>query len=146
MDKIVVIAGPTAVGKTSFAIRAARRFDGEIVSCDSMQLYRFMDIGSAKPTEQEQKQAKHHLIDLIDPREDFSVARYQELAKAAIQDILSRGRLPVISGGTGLYLNSLLYDMDFASVSGDPQYRKYLEQEAESKGNMYLQHRYIPTT
>ena len=138
MRKIVVIAGPTAVGKTSFAIRVSELFNGEIVSCDSMQLYRFMDIGSAKPTPDEQQRARHHLIDMIDPRDEFSVAQYQKLAKDAINDILSRGKLPVISGGTGLYLNSLLYDMDFSPLSGDREYRQKLENEAEVKGGAYL--------
>lgn len=138
MRKIIVIAGPTAVGKTSFAIRVSELFDGEIVSCDSMQLYRFMDIGSAKPTPDEQQRARHHLIDMIDPRDEFSVAQYQKLAKDAINDILSRGKLPVISGGTGLYLNSLLYDMDFSPLSGDRKYRQKLEEEAEAKGSAHL--------
>lgn len=138
MRKIVVIAGPTAVGKTSFAIRVSELFNGEIVSCDSMQLYRFMDIGSAKPTPDEQQRARHHLIDMIDPRDEFSVAQYQKLAKDAIKDILLRGKLPVISGGTGLYLNSLLYDMDFSPLSGDREYRQKLEAEAETKGSAYL--------
>ena len=105
MNTIIAVAGPTAVGKTKFAIRIAQEFDGEVVSCDSMQLYRFMDIGSAKPTAEEMTQARHHLVDIIDPREDFSVAEYQKLAKAAIRDIFSRGKTPVISGGTGLYGN-----------------------------------------
>ena len=132
--RILVIAGPTAVGKTEYAIEAAKAFDGEIVSCDSMQLYKYMDIGSAKPSPEERGQAVHHLIDFLDPREDFSVARYQELAKAAIGDILSRGRLPIISGGTGLYLNSILYDMDFAGASGDPGLRGKLKAKAEAEG------------
>lgn len=141
MDKIVVIAGPTAVGKTSFAIRAAECFNGEIVSCDSMQLYKFMDIGSAKPTDEEQSRAKHHLVDIIDPRDDFSVAQYQKLASDAIQNIISRGKLPVISGGTGLYLNSILYDMDFSPVSGDTEYRSELEKEAQEKGSIFIHER-----
>ena len=132
--RILVIAGPTAVGKTEYAIEAAKAFDGEIVSCDSMQLYKYMDIGSAKPSPEERGQAVHHLIDFLDPREDFSVARYQELAKAAIGDILSRGRLPIISGGTGLYLNSILYDMDFAGASGNPGLRGKLKSKAEAEG------------
>ena len=97
MNKIIALAGPTAVGKTKFAIKLADEFDGEIVSCDSMQLYKYMDIGSAKPTPEEMEQARHHLVDMIDPREEFSVAEYQRLAKQAISDIFSRGKLPVIS-------------------------------------------------
>ncbi len=138
MSKIVALAGPTAVGKTEFAIKLAEELDGEIVSCDSMQLYKYMDIGSAKPTPEEMRRARHHLVDIIDPREDFSVAQYQKLAKDAISDILSRGRLPIISGGTGLYLNSLLYDMDFSSSPGDFTYRRELEALAEEKGSGYL--------
>ena len=136
--RILVIAGPTAVGKTEYAIEAAKAFNGEIVSCDSMQLYRYMDIGSAKPTEAERAEAVHHLIDFLDPREEFSVARYQKLAREAIDDILSRGKLPVISGGTGLYLNSILYDMDFADASGDEKLRETLRKVAEEEGSESL--------
>lgn len=138
MNKIIAVAGPTAVGKTEFAIRLAEEFNGEIVSCDSMQLYKFMDIGSAKPTEAEMRRVRHHLVDIIDPREDFSVAQYQKLAKAAIRDIISRGKLPVISGGTGLYLNSLIYEMDFSSVPQDFSYRNHLMKLAESRGSSEL--------
>lgn len=137
-DRILVIAGPTAVGKTEYAIDAAVNFNGEIVSCDSMQLYKYMDIGSAKPTANEQKQAVHHMIDFLDPREEFSVAKYHELAKVSIQDIKARGKLPIISGGTGLYLNSLLYKMDFADSHKDDEYRKFLEKEAAENGAEYL--------
>ena len=132
--RILVVAGPTAVGKTEYAIEAAKAFNGEIVSCDSMQLYRYMDIGSAKPTRQEREEAVHHLIDFLDPREDFSVAGYQILARAAVDDIMARGRLPIISGGTGLYLNSILYDMDFASAGGDDALREELTAKAEEEG------------
>lgn len=135
---IIAVAGPTAVGKTKFAILLAQEFDGEVVSCDSMQLYKFMDIGSAKPTPEEMMLAKHHLVDLIDPRDEFSVAQYQKLAKAAIKDILDRGKTPIISGGTGLYLNSLLYDMDFSSAPGDNSYRDELTEIAEKDGREAL--------
>lgn len=135
---IIAVAGPTAVGKTKFAIMLAQEFDGEVVSCDSMQLYKFMDIGSAKPTPGEMMLAKHHLVDLIDPRDEFSVAQYQKLAKAAIKDILDRGKTPIISGGTGLYLNSLLYDMDFSSAPGDNSYRDELTEIAEKDGREAL--------
>ena len=133
-NTVIAVAGPTAVGKTKFAIEVARRFDGEVVSCDSMQLYKFMNIGSAKPDAEELAQVKHHLVDIIDPRAPFSVAEYQQLAKAAIADVMSRGKVPVISGGTGLYLNSLIYDMDFSSNPGDLTYRKELEKIAEEEG------------
>lgn len=137
-NTIIAVAGPTAVGKTKFAILLAQEFDGEVVSCDSMQLYKFMDIGSAKPTPEEMMLAKHHLVDLIDPRDEFSVAQYQKLAKAAIKDILDRGKTPIISGGTGLYLNSLLYDMDFSSAPGDNSYRDELTEIAEKYGREAL--------
>ena len=133
-NTVIAVAGPTAVGKTKFAIEVARRFDGEVVSCDSMQLYKFMNIGSAKPDAEELAQVKHHLVDIIDPRVPFSVAEYQQLAKAAIADVMSRGKVPVISGGTGIYLNSLIYDMDFSSNPGDLTYRKELEKIAEEEG------------
>ena len=138
MRKIVVIAGPTAVGKTKYAIEAARHFDGEIDSCDSMQLYKYMDIGSAKPSPEELSMARHHLIDMIDPAEPFSVSQYQKLAREAISDIFSRGKLPIVAGGTGLYLNSILYDMDFGGAPKDEEFRINLEKEAEIFGAEYV--------
>lgn len=141
MDKkIVVIAGPTAVGKTGISIEVAQRINAEIVSCDSMQLYRFMDIGSAKPTSDQLKMVKHHLIDVIDPRETFSVARYQKMAKESIGQIFDAGKTPLITGGTGLYLNSLLYEMDFGTFSGDIAYRQELYKLSEKEGNEALFH------
>ena len=134
-NTIIAVAGPTAVGKTKFAIEIANAFNGEVVSCDSMQLYKYMDIGSAKPTPDEMAMAEHHLVDIIDPRDDFSVAQYQKLAKDAIRDILSRGKTPVISGGTGLYLNSLIYDMDFSAQPQDNSYRNELADIAEKEGS-----------
>lgn len=136
--EIIVICGPTAVGKTKYAIETALHVGGEVVSCDSMQLYKYMDIGSAKPTPEEQAQVKHHLVDAIDPGEAFSVARYQKLAKGAIEDIFSRGKTPVIAGGTGLYLNALLYDMDFSAPPRDEAYREQLYKDAEEFGPIYL--------
>lgn len=134
MKEILVVAGPTAVGKTEYAIKLAQRLSGEIVSCDSMQLYKFMDIGSAKPTPAEREQVVHYLVDEIDPRTPFSVAEYQKRAKAAISQIHERGKLPIISGGTGLYLNSLLYEMDFSAPPRKDGYRQQLEQMAEKQG------------
>ncbi len=136
--KIIVIAGPTACGKTEYAIRVAENTGGEIVSCDSMQIYKYMSIGSAKPTEEELSRAKHWLVDKIDPREDFSVARYRDMAKDAINDILSRGKTPIIAGGTGLYLNSLLYDMDFSEADRDLELRQTLMDEADLFGTEYV--------
>lgn len=136
--EIIVVAGPTAVGKTKFAIAIAKAFDGEIVSCDSMQLYKYMNIGSAKPTAEEQAQVPHHLVDEIDPKEPFSVAKYSRLAKEAIADIFAREKTPIISGGTGLYLNALLYDMDFGNAPKDDSLRETLEKEAELFGPEYI--------
>ena len=136
--EIIVICGPTAVGKTKYAIETALHVGGEVVSCDSMQLYKYMDIGSAKPTPEEQAQVKHHLVDEIDPSEPFSVAKYQKLAKEAIEDIFARGKTPVIAGGTGLYLNALLYDMDFSAPPRDEAYREQLYKDAEEFGPIYL--------
>jgi len=135
---IVVIAGPTAVGKTAISIEVARRIKGQIVSCDSMQLYKFMDIGSAKPTKAQLAMVPHHLIDAIDPKEPFSVVRYQQLAKASIKQIFYQNQVPVITGGTGLYLNSLLYDMDFGANPGDSIFREQLFELAETQGNDVL--------
>ncbi len=138
MKKILVVAGPTAVGKTEYAIKLAQKFNGEIVSCDSMQLYKFMDIGSAKPTKKEQLLAKHHLIDFVDPREEFSVAIYQRLAREAIEKLLDEGKLPIIAGGTGLYLNSILYDMDFGISAKNDAIREKYEAIAREEGNHVL--------
>jgi tRNA dimethylallyltransferase len=135
---IVVIAGPTAVGKTSISIQVASRLHGQIVSCDSMQLYKYMDIGSAKPTKEQLAIVPHHLIDVIDPKESFSVVRYQQLAKKAINGIFQQNQTPVITGGTGLYLNALLYDMDFGANRGDTDYRNKLFNIAETQGNEAL--------
>lgn len=136
--KIIIICGPTAVGKTKYAIEIAKAFNGEIVSADSMQLYKHMDIGSAKPTLEELNQVKHYLVDDIDPKEPFSVAEYQRRAKLAIEDIFSKGKTPVISGGTGLYVNSLIYDMDFSKPPVTTVYRKELEALACEKGNEFV--------
>lgn len=138
MNKIVAICGPTAVGKTAYSIEIAKKFDGEIVSCDSMQLYKYMDIGSAKPSSEELNQVKHHLIGVVEPSEIFSVAKYKELANEAIDDIISRGKLPIIAGGTGLYLDALLYDLDFAAAPSDSSLRDELYKIAEEKGNLEL--------
>ena len=132
--KFVALCGPTAVGKTEYAIGLAREFNGEIVSCDSMQLYKYMDIGSAKPSADELKAARHHLVDEIDPRERFSAAEYEKRATAAIYDILGRDRLPIIAGGTGLYLNSLIYEMDFSAPPEDDCLRASLYALAENEG------------
>lgn len=136
--EIIVICGPTAVGKTKYAIETALRVGGEVISCDSMQLYKYMDIGSAKPTAEEQAQVKHYLVDQIDPAESFSAAKYQRLAKEAIEEVFAKGKIPVIAGGTGLYLNALLYDMDFSAPPGDEGFRDSLYKEAEEFGPQFI--------
>lgn len=138
METILVIAGPTAVGKTSFSLEIAKALDGEIVSCDSMQLYRYMDIGSAKATAQEQTIVPHHLLDVLDPSDACTAARYQKLAKEVIFDIFRRGKTPIIVGGTGLYLHSLLYDMDFGTVKSDTKTRDQLQTIADEQGKEVL--------
>lgn len=139
--KIVAITGPTAVGKTEYAIHIAENLDGEIVSCDSMQIYKYMDIGSAKPSPEELARVKHYLVDVIDPREEFSVAKYQEMAKEAIETIFAKGKLPVICGGTGLYLDSLLYDLKFGPEEKSAKFRYELERFAEANGSEALHDR-----
>ena len=141
MERILVVAGPTAVGKTEYAVRLAKRYDGEVVSCDSMQLYKYLDIGSAKPTTEEMDGVPHHIIDCVDPREDFSVVRYREMADAAIADVSARGKLPIIAGGTGLYLDSLLYEMEFGPSGRNEEYREELRKFAEEKGAEALHER-----
>lgn len=138
MNRIICVCGPTAVGKTKYAIELAKAVNGEVVSADSMQLYKFMDIGSAKPTAEERAEVPHHLVDFVDPRDGFSVAEYQVAAKAAIGEILSRGKVPVISGGTGLYISSLIYEMDFAGAPKDDGFRENLEKLAAEHGNEYV--------
>lgn len=134
MRKIIVLLGPTAVGKTKVAIELALALNGEIVSADSMQLYKKMTIGSAKPTQKEINQVPHHLVDEIDPEEHFTAAQYQKLAQAAINDILNRGKLPIIAGGTGLYINALIYKMNFGENPRDTVFREEMEALAEAQG------------
>ena len=131
MIKTYFVVGPTASGKTEYAIDLAQKLGGEIVSADSMQIYKYMDIGSAKPTAEERARARHWLIDEIDPRTPFNVADYQKLALKYIQDIDARGKVPIVCGGTGLYVNSLIYDMDFSAPEGDDDYRRRVFDEEE---------------
>lgn len=134
VHRVIVIAGPTAVGKTATAIRLAQRIGGEVVSGDSMQVYRGFDIGTAKPTPAEMEGVPHHLIDIKDPTEDFSVAEFQQRADAAIRAIAARGRWPIVAGGTGLYLRALLRAYTFAPLAHDPAVRAALEEEARRLG------------
>ncbi len=136
--KLLFVVGPTAVGKTDTAIHLAKTLNGEIISADSMQIYRYMNIGTAKPTLEEQEGIPHYLLDCVNPNESFSVAEFQKQAKEIIDDITSRGKLPIIAGGTGLYVNSLLYEMDFTSTISNWDLRNQLEEEAKVQGNEYL--------
>jgi tRNA dimethylallyltransferase len=133
-DKLVVIVGPTAVGKTELSLELAEQFCGEIISGDSMQVYRGMDIGTAKATPEELARVPHHLIDIIDPDQDYSVALFQEAATRLITEINQRGRLPFIVGGTGLYIESVTHRFQFAQAEQDPELRERLQRLAEMEG------------
>lgn len=136
MEKIpvIVICGPTASGKTALSVELAKALDGEIISADSMQIYKYMDIGSAKPDEAEREGIVHHLMDIVEPTKNFSVADYQALAHDAIYDVFSRGKVPVMVGGTGLYINSVINDVDFADDGGDEGLRQELSDFADANG------------
>ena len=133
-QKLLVIAGPTASGKSSLAVRLAQRWNGEVISADSMQVYRRMDVGTAKITEEEMGGIRHHLIDVIEPTEEWNVALFQEQACASIRDIASRGKLPILCGGTGFYLHALLYDTQFAEEPEQKQVRRALETRMREEG------------
>ena len=136
--KILVVSGPTASGKTALAVELALAHNGEVVSADSMQIYRRMDIGTAKPTRAEMRGVPHHMLDVADPEEDFSVARYVELAARCVNDILARGKLPIVAGGTGLYIDSLLSGRTFARFDPDSPLRRELEEELARRGGAAL--------
>ena len=138
MQKIIVICGPTASGKTALSIELAKKINGEIVSADSMQIYDEMQIGTAKPDEEEMQGIKHYLIGSVKPTTRYSVSEYKKDAIKAIEEILKKGKTPIIVGGTGLYVNSLIYGIDYPEVKTDLEYRKQLEQEAEEQGLEYL--------
>ncbi len=131
---LVIITGPTAVGKTALSVELAKAIGGEIISADSMQVYRYMDIGSAKVTPEEMDGVPHHLIDVLDPKEEFNVVTFQKLAKEALNGIYARGHIPVIAGGTGFYIQALLYDIDFTETEEDTSYRRDLEEKAAKEG------------
>jgi tRNA dimethylallyltransferase len=139
-SKIVVICGPTGIGKTSFAIKLAQKFNGEIIGADSMQIYKYMDIGTAKPDEMEKRQARHHLIDVVEPDEPFDAGMYATHADKAIKSILSLGKLPIIAGGTGFYIQALLYGL-FRSKPADANVLEKLTLLLKEKGAHYLYER-----
>ncbi len=134
MRKVVVLTGPTASGKTALAIALSKRFDGEIVGADSMQIYRGMDVATAKPTRKERAEIPHHLIDIAQPGEDFSVFRWAEEAKIAVNEIHKRDKLPIVVGGTGQYVSALLHNLTYAGQKADPERRALLEKEYGEKG------------
>ena len=137
MQPIIVVLGPTASGKTALAVELAKRYNGEVVSADSMQIYKGMDILTAKPSDAEMQEIKHHLIDFLEPDRNFSVADYVKLANSAIDDIASRGKLPILAGGTGLYISSLIDNIKFDETTGDKEFREKLFNLAKEKGNHY---------
>ena len=132
--KIVCVVGPTACGKTTLGIALAKKFNGEVVSCDSMQIYRGMEIGTAAPTKEEMDGIPHHMVGIADPSESYSVARFVETATACVDDILSRGKLPIIVGGTGLYLDALVAGRSFAKGDGESEIRQKLKARVQQEG------------
>ena len=135
---LIILTGPTAVGKTDLSIQLAKAVNGEIISADSMQVYKYMNIGSAKIQPEEMKGVSHYLVDEIEPEEEFNVVRFQTMAKNAMKTIYQKGKIPVIVGGTGFYIQALLYDIDFTDTTEDFDYRRELEQLAQEKGNEFL--------
>lgn len=135
---LIILTGPTAVGKTKASIGLAKALNGEIISADSMQVYKYMDIGSAKICSEEMQGIKHYLIDELEPDEEFHVVRFQQLAKKAMEEIYAKGKIPIVVGGTGFYIQALLYDIDFTESNEDTEYRQELEKLANQKGLEYL--------
>ena len=132
--KVIVIVGPTASGKSDCAIELAKRIDGEIVSADSMQIYKEMDIGTAKVTDEEMSGVKHYMINIVNPDEDFNVAMYKKMAEEALEEIASKGKMPIVVGGTGLYINTLVNGIEFSEIDKDEEYRKELEKKVSVEG------------
>ena len=133
-QKVIVICGPTASGKTALSIELAKKIKGEIVSCDSMQIYKEMDIGTAKPTKEEMQEIPHYMINTIFPNERYSVADYKKDAKKAIREIIKKGKVPIIVGGTGLYVDSLIYEIEYPDIKFDEKYRQELEEQVRKDG------------
>ena len=132
--KIICVVGPTASGKTSFAISLAKEIDGEIVSCDSMQIYKYMNIGTAKPTKEEMQGIPHYMMDFVDPSISYSVADFVTDARKCIDSILAKGKTPILCGGTGLYIDSIINQIEFSEENVDLEYRSYLQNLAETEG------------
>lgn len=135
---LIILTGPTAVGKTELSIRLAESVNGEIISADSMQVYKHMDVGTAKITPEEMQGIRHHLIDILEPSEDFNVYLFKELAQKAIDEIYERGKIPVVTGGTGFYIQALLYNIEFEDTDADTEFRETMYRLAEEKGNEYV--------
>ena len=134
MKPLVILAGPTAVGKTELSIRLAKRINGAIISADSMQVYKYMDIGSAKIMPDEMEGVKHYLIDELDPSDEFNIVRFQQMAKDALKEIYANGQIPIVAGGTGFYIQALLYDIDFTHQDSDEAFRKEIADYAAEYG------------
>lgn len=134
MKPLVILAGPTAVGKTELSIRLAKRINGAIISADSMQVYKYMDIGSAKIMPDEMEGVKHYLIDKLDPSDEFNIVRFQQMAKDALKEIYANGQIPIVAGGTGFYIQALLYDIDFTHQDSDEAFRKEMADYAAEYG------------
>lgn len=137
-SKVVVIVGPTASGKTSQSIELAKKINGEIISADSMQIYKYMDIGTAKPTLYEMQGIKHYMLDVATPDETFNVAKYKEMAEAAVEEILLKGKIPIIVGGTGLYINTLVDGIEFSDIPSNGKYANELIEKANREGVMSI--------
>lgn len=135
---LIVLTGPTAVGKTSLSISLAKAVNGEIISADSMQVYKGMDIGSAKIRKEEMQGVTHYLVDILEPEEEFHIVKFQELAKAAMEEIYAKGKIPILVGGTGFYIQAVTRDIDFTQAEQETSYREELEQLAKEKGTEYL--------
>ena len=137
-NKLIILAGPTASGKTSVSINLAKRLGGEIISADSMQVYKYMDVGTAKISVEEMQGVKHHLIDVLDPKEDFNIVKFQNMVKCSIEEIVKNGHIPILVGGTGFYIQSVIYDIDFNNEDDNSSVRKKLEEEYDAFGADFM--------
>ena len=137
-NKLIILAGPTASGKTSVSIDLAKRLGREIISADSMQVYKYMDVGTAKISVEEMQGVKHHLIDVLDPKEDFNIVKFQNMVKCSIEEIVKNGHIPILVGGTGFYIQSIIYDIDFNTEDDNSSVRKKLEEEYDTLGADFM--------